>query len=74
MLLLLMMMLGLGIGGDLEERVRKWVLEMMKFTTVEVEFGIVDFQCKSTLLCSTFNSLRGFFLFLFLIHIRTNFC
>ena len=45
----------------------------MKFTIVEVEFGIVDFQCKSTLLCSTFNSLRGFFL-LFLIHVRTNFC
>ena len=41
--LLLMMIFGLGVGGDLVERVRKWVLEMMKFTTVEVEFGIVDF-------------------------------
>ena len=25
-----MMMLGLGVGGDLVERVRKWVLEMWR--------------------------------------------
>ena len=39
----------------------------------QVEFGTRDFQCKSSLLCSTFNSLYGFFP-LFLIHVRTNFC
>ena len=45
-----------------------------KFTTVEVEFGIVDFLCKSTLLCLTFNSLPFFFFFLSmseLIFVRT---
>ena len=38
--------------------------EKMGFGDVEeVEFRIVNFQCKLSLLCLTFNSLRGFFLF-----------
>jgi len=57
-----MMMLGLGVGGDVES-VRKWVLEMMKFTTMEVEFGIVDFQYKSTLLYLTSIAYVAFFFF-----------
>ena len=39
----------------------------------QVKFGTRDFQRKSSFLCSTFNSLCGFYP-LFLIHVGTNFC